>query len=169
MLKSDPGPMKRLSADQLGMVEMPMRLLIATTITALVLPVFWSAYEDLSLKRAENGLGGEMEELLDTVRGVMDGGVGSYQEVEIEVPTGMGIGLDDLVIGGPLNGEERWTSFTIRYRFRGEGWAILTTDPPIPMSRGDLKGGLEPTKEFRVGIMHEVIEGDHIAILQIVR
>ena len=158
--------MKRLSADSDGMIEMPMRLLLATTITALVLPVFWSGYQDLSLKRAENSVALEVEGLMVTIQSVMDGGSGSYQEVELSLDIPGTVVLGDFIAGGPVEGDESWTSFTVRYRFGGEGWAVVAPDPPIRMTSENLDSGLEiPEGTIKIYVRHDNVDGEHVAIL----
>lgn len=104
--------MRRLSADAEGIMDMPMRLLIASVLTAMIIPVFYGAYEDLSIARTEDGLLSEIDDFMMMSRALLDGGVGSSAEFDFQVESRMNSGPVKVSIGGPIDGDDRWTSFT---------------------------------------------------------
>ncbi len=160
--------MRGLSKGVDAAMDMPMNLLITAVITALTIPVFWSAYEDLSDRLVERSIMSEMDRVSRAVNDVMSGGVGSRIELTISIEGWGSSGVDRVEIGGPLEGGDSWESFVIRVYLSGGGDRILAAEPLYQMTSGEGVEGLAlQTGEYDVIIVHSILKGRQVASLSL--
>jgi len=161
------GTMRRLSADAAGVMDMPMRLLIASVLTAMILPIFYSAYEDLSITRTEEELLEEIDGLLINARTLLEGGEGSRIETEFNVMGSMNSDPLKVIIGGPIQGDERWTSYTVGYSISGGSYRYVVSKPPVQITGNSMDGLSLSEGDHRLIMVHSVINGTHLIIVSL--
>jgi hypothetical protein len=154
-----------LSADAAGVMEMPVKLLIASVLMAAIIPIFYGAYEDLSVSRTEEGLLREIDDFLRISRTLLDGGEGGRICFSFDVDGSMNTGTVEVVIGGPIDGDERWRSFTVGYRISGGGFRYVVSRPPIQITGGH-DGIVLGEGSHELIIEHAVMNGTHVVLIR---
>lgn len=145
---------------------MPMRLLIASVLTAMIIPVFYGAYEDLSIARTEDGLLSEIDDFMMMSRALLDGGVGSSAEFDFQVESRMNSGPVKVSIGGPIDGDDRWTSFTVGYSISGGGLRYIVSRPPIQITSGSQEAVVLGEGDHTLILEHSVMNGTHLILIR---
>ncbi|MBN1390941.1 MAG: hypothetical protein JXA22_09910 [Candidatus Thermoplasmatota archaeon] len=153
--------MRGLSASNLGVADLPMGIIIAAVITSVAVPAFWSAYQSLSVNMTLEAIEEEISDMLQMVRAVMDGGVGSNMEMKFEVRHWGSATVERVEIGGPLNGSSE--RFMVSYSITGYGKGFLCLDPPVQMTCTDL-GQINVIGDgtYHLKLKHDVIEMVHV-------
>jgi hypothetical protein len=125
--------MRGMSASSLGVADLPMRLLIASVVMSITVPIVWSAYSDLSVKNTVVSIEREIRDIFEIIEDVMDGGVGSTLEARMEISSWGTARVEELAIGGRLNGSNGSERFLISYHISGYGSRFMSLDPPVPI------------------------------------
>ncbi|MGA1821279.1 MAG: hypothetical protein ACMUIG_01980 [Thermoplasmatota archaeon] len=159
--------MRRLSADISGVMDMPVRLLIASVLTAAIIPVFYGAYEDLSMTRTEEGILREIDEFLRISRTLLDGGEGGRIGFDFNLESRMNAGSVSVIMGGPIDGDGKWTSFAVRYRINGGCYRYVVSKPPLQITSHDLEGLPLGEGSNEIMIQHAVVNGTHLIMVGI--
>lgn len=150
--------------DELGMVDMPMRLLMAAVLTSLMVPVVLGAYQDMSMSVAEDRALRDMSRIAWAARSVLDGDAGSTVRIQLELD---GFGSSEFIegtIGGPLDGEERWRAYVIVFELEGAGRITSAGDPPLPMTDDNGGSGLYLLPgRTELEVTHVIVDGIHAA------
>lgn len=152
-----------MSASSLGIADIPMRLLITAVIMSISVPLVWSAYTDLSVNNTVASVEREIRDLLEIIEDVMDGGVGSTLETDLEISSWGNARIESVRIGGSLNETFKSDRYMIFYIITGFGRGFMTLDPPIPLLSDEgihLSDG-----SHRLRVSHRSSEdGDHCFI-----
>lgn len=125
--------MRCVCVDRQGVSDIPIRLLIAAVLTSLVVPVFLSAYGDLSATITEGSLDSELFKLVSTVQDVMSGGEGSRVEVKLELYGWGNCEIERIEVGGRPDGGSS-DSYLIRYIINGKAEKRLAPRPLTVMT-----------------------------------
>lgn len=155
------------SAGDLGVSEVPMRLLITAVITSLALPVFWGAYEDLSERMTMIAVEEEVSSLLKKIDDVLSGGKGSSLDLILDLDS-WGFGrLESVKIGGPGNGTDP-SAYMVRYSIKGLGSSFMSLDPPQKIVSEDGSGLelQEGSHELRITKV-ELVSGEIAALIEL--
>jgi len=123
--------MRSSSARDSGSVDMPMLLLVASVVTALSLPVFYSAYEDLSRTLALDKAQEMRHLVLSTASTVLEAHPGSHMEVDIRLADGRFAAVKEFSICGPPGNASLRDQLTISYRINGGETRSLVNDPLV--------------------------------------
>ena len=146
--------------DEAGMADVPMRLLIASVLTSLMVPLLLGAYEDLSCSVAEDRALREMDRISRAARSVLDGDVGSSVEIEVHLE---GFGMASFkrgIIGGPIGGVRNATAYMMVFDIDLLGRILTAPDPPIAMTSGGGVGGLSLGEGDEVIVITHVLIGE---------
>ncbi|MGA1848748.1 MAG: hypothetical protein ACMUHB_05340 [Thermoplasmatota archaeon] len=158
--------MRGSSASTSGISDMPVRLIMAAVITSIALPVIWGAYSDLSTTMTVSGIEHEIGELLLSIEEVVNGGVGSTIEIDLEFRSWGLCNIDKVTIGGDLNdtGPDRYLA---RYSIDGGRGSFLSLDPPLAMTLASGEGSLELSEgSHRIRLVHGQVGIEHVAYLE---
>jgi hypothetical protein len=158
--------MRGVSAASLGVTDIPMRLLIASVVMSITVPLVWSAYSDLSIKNTIVSVEREITELFEVIEDVMDAGVGSTLSTRFEVSSWGSARILSIKIGGQMNGSESSEQFLISYQISGYGNRIMSLDPPVAMLSSEAISLSEGIYDLKIS--HELTENGHICILEMV-
>ncbi len=148
------------------MADIPVRLIMAAVLTSIALPVIWGAYSDLSTTMTVSGVEREIQGLLFSVEEVVNGGVGSTMEIELEFRSWGLCSIDKVMIGGDFNdsGPDR---YLVRYIIEGGRGSLLSLDPPLAMTLPSGEGPLELSEgTHRIRVVHGVVGKEHVAYLE---
>jgi hypothetical protein len=148
------------------MSDIPVRLMIAAVLTSIALPVTWGAYSDLSTHMTVSGIEREIRELLFSIEEVVNGGIGSSMEIELELRSWGICTIDKVAIGGTYNstGPDR---YSVRYSIDGGRGSFISLDPPLPMTLASGEGPLELAEgSYMIRVVHGLLEKEHIAYLE---
>lgn len=156
-----------MSASDLGISDIPMSILIAAVITSITVPAVWSAYQNLSVNMTVDALENEITGMLDMVRAVMDGGVGSVVEVDLDIKHWGSSEVERVEMGGSMNGSSE--RFMVSYTITGYGKGFLCLDPPVQMISSGNEGGLALTEgTYRLRLEHGSVEDIELCFLELV-
>jgi hypothetical protein len=149
-----------MSASSLGIADIPMRLLITAVVASISIPLVWSAYTDLSLNNTVASVESEIMDLLEIIQDVMDGGVGSTLETEMELSSWGNARINGVRIGSGMNETNSSERYLISYFITGYGRGFVSLDPPIPLYS---QYGIDLTEgKYRLRVTHgSSEEGDH--------
>ncbi|MCU0798542.1 MAG: hypothetical protein MUC62_02575 [Candidatus Thermoplasmatota archaeon] len=156
--------MRCVCVDREGVSDIPVRLLIAAVLTSLVVPVFWSAYGDLSATITEGALDSELFELVSSVQDVMSGGVGSRVEVSIELKGWGSCDIERIEVGGmadPRSSE----SYLIRYVISGRAERRMAPQPLTVMTTEGGSTLVLSEGSFVISVTHMMMGTTHMATL----
>ena len=157
--------MRGTSASNLGIADLPVRLMIAAVVISLSIPLVWSAYSDLSVNNTVASLEREMADLLEIIDNVMNAGTGSTMDAELRVSSWGTARIESLMIGSTMNDTSSSERFLITYRISGYGSGFMSLDPPIPLL-SDV--GIELTEgEHTLRISHGLAEMGHYCYLSL--
>ncbi len=154
--------MRKIQGSDLGVADLPMLLMVSAIVTAIAVPIFWSAYEDVSAEMVMGDVLEAADMLFMCSSTVLNGGEGSSMEIELDL-TGSGtVSVEEFVIGGPAVGEGFERSLLITFALSNSDTGHLTHSPPLRLSGGSgpviLHGG-----QYKLRISHEVIGDIHYA------
>jgi len=157
--------MRGSSVSDSGMSDIPVRLMIAAVLTSLAVPAMWGAYGDLSRNMTESEVEGDIMDLLHVVEDVINSGPGSTMEIDIELRSWGTCRLDNVVIGGFLNGSGP-DRYLARYALDGEKGGFLSLDPPLAMTLASGEGSLELSEgNHRIRVVHGMVGSEHVAFM----
>jgi hypothetical protein len=109
-----------------------MQLLIGACLMAVSLPVFHSAYEDLSEELTVNDMDRSMSSLVSSMNEVLSGDNGSVMGLEMEISGFGSCKVQKVVIGGKLDGDP--DEYLMTYSLSTGYSARFALDPPYPIS-----------------------------------
>jgi hypothetical protein len=155
-----------MSATDLGITDLPMRLLLTAIVTSMVIPVVWSAYTDLSISMTRSSIETEVLDLFDDIRTVMDSGVGSSIEVELEIREWGSADIQRFTIGTGINDPIGGDSYLVRFDIGDDGSSFMSLDPPVAMISQE---GIELSSgRTELRLVHEMIGVEHICTIEMV-
>lgn len=155
-----------MSASNLGISDIPMSILVAAVLTSMTVPAVWSAYQNLSVNMTVDALENEIADMLDMVRAVMDGGVGSVVEVNLEIRHWGSSVVERVEMGGSLNGSSE--RFMVSYIIAGYGKGFLCLDPPVEMISPRYEGGLVLTEgTYTLRLEHGSLEDEELCFVEL--
>jgi hypothetical protein len=154
-----------MSADNLGMVDVPVKLLIAVIITSMAVPMVWSAYTDLSVTATQNSTESEARELLDVVQTVMDSGVGTTMVHELHLRSWGSSALDSFSIGTGISDIHEVNRYLVSYSIRDLGDGFMSLDPPVAMLSDD--GVTISDGTYRIMLEHRFHQNEHVCWLEV--
>jgi hypothetical protein len=140
--------------------------MIAAVLTSVALPVMWGAYSDLSRNMTVSSVESEIIDLLHCMEEVVNGGVGSAVEIEMDLRSWGSCTLDHVVIGGQLNGSGP-DRYLVRYILDGSTKGFLSLDPPLAMTLSSGEGPLELSEgSHDIRIVHGMAGHEHVAFIE---
>ncbi len=152
--------MRKTLGTDLGVADMPMLLMVSAIVTAIAVPIFWSAYEDVSAEMVM----GEVLEAADMLfrcgSTVLSGGEGSSMEVELDLTGSGSVSVEEFTIGGPASGAR---SLLITFTLSNSDTGHLTHSPPLRLS-GPV---ILHEGQYKLRISHEVMEDIHYAGIEV--
>lgn len=150
--------------DDSGMTDVPMRLMIAAVLTALMVPLVMGAYEDLSRTVAQDRALAEMARIARAGRAVMDGDVGSCVSLTIDVRGFGSVQLEKGTIGATLMDGPTAEAYTIVFDMGSLGEVSTVPEPLMAMTGPDGSSGLTITEgENHLTVTHVSVGGVHAA------
>ncbi len=152
--------MRKTLGTDLGVADMPMLLMVSAIVTAIAVPIFWSAYEDVSAEMVMGDVLEAADMLFMCGSTVLNGGEGSSMEIELDLTGSGGVSVEEFTIGGPAMGAR---SLLITYTLSNSDTGHLTHSPPLRLSGPIiLHGG-----QYKLRISHEVMEEIHYAGIEV--
>jgi hypothetical protein len=142
-----------------------MKLLIASVVMSITVPLVWSAYSDLSVKNTVVSIEREIRDLFEIIEDVMDGGIGSTLEARMEISSWGNARIEDLSIGGRLNGSKDSERFLISYHITGYGNRFMSLDPPVPLL--SIEGINLSNGIHRLKITHDLSDDGHYCHIEL--
>jgi hypothetical protein len=156
-----------MSASNLGIADLPMRLLVGAVVMSMMVPLVWSAYSDLSINYTLSSIETEIRDLFGVIEEVMDGGIGTTINHNIEI-SAWGVGnIEYLILGALANDTGSSQRYLASYSVSGYGSGFMSLDPPIPLLSPE---GIRITEgSYELRITHGSLNGEHYCRIELMR
>lgn len=122
--------MSPISAEENGVVGIPLKLIIVIVILAITIPATFKGLESYDRFQTENNIRSEIDFLAANIKQVYLSGLGNAQDVDVDFNDGMMSKVEEITLGDSIDG-----IFTaIRYKLSHRSSQImLLKDPDVPI------------------------------------
>ena len=130
---------------------------------SLTVPIFFSAYGDLSEDLTEGVVTRSIERMISAMEDVLSGDLGSVSYLDIDLDGFGSCSMDELNIGGPLS--EGVDRYLIQYSLTTGSTGKFSLDPPFPITSEDGFGLTIGGGSYRIRIRRSMDDGqDHLVV-----